>query len=569
MPDDLSSPGGRFIIAPIIGQGAQSLFPNLQPHQGSVFFTPSLTSKNSEIRIARREIVSQARHIERSNEPIRGGIDRYADMATGAALRVHPQPDWDTLGIDDADRRSKIVAAFRREFLNWAYDVRNLSDGEGHYDFGSNMWLAFRNLAGPDAETAIVVHYDEARAERLGARWATFITVIDPDRIETPSDYSTDDNVFEGRRLDANGRFMGMYVRKKHPSEGWTGALEDYAYVPRETAWGRPMAIHWFIKTRGGQQRGMSPLAGVIKSNTMLRKFDESYLGAAIVNSQLATYIRTKSSPGVVAENLAPAPITNESIGAQWGYFGAKVDYYGKSKFQIGGTRLPVLPPDDEIMMSAVDRAINDPGPFRNGYQREFASATGNGFEQFALDYSQSNYSSARAQELQVWRGVMRIRRMFTSNTATPIYGCVIEEAIARGRIDPALLAGAPPFQEYRTAWTACAWTGPGMPQIDPQKEENANKLQLAARTTSRQRIAAARGEDIFEIIDELADEEAYAEEKGVSLIDVMPGMEDPAAEGADDTSTTPGKPGKKRAGGKPARDGDGDGQVDEKGNAP
>ena len=29
--------------------------------------------------------------------------------------------------------------------------------------------------------------------------------------------------------------------------------------------------------------------------------------------------------------------------------------------------------------MSAVDRAINDPGPFRNGYQREFASATGNG----------------------------------------------------------------------------------------------------------------------------------------------------------------------------------------------
>lgn len=536
VPEDRS-----FIVAPFGPTIASRLFPSLESFPGQVFWSPTLTSKSHEVRVARREIVRQARQVERSSEPIRGGLDRFADMAAGPALRVHPQPDWDSLGIDDPEARKELVKAMRREFNNWAYDSRLLCDAEGHYNFGGMMWMAFRNLAGPDAESALVIHYDEERMAKYNARWATFVTVLDPDRIETPAEFSADPNQFQGRKLDANGRMIGMWVYKNHPSDYSLGALpsmsagvaplgysaEDYEYVPRETDFGRPMAIHWFVKTRGMQQRGMSPLANVIKQNNMLRSFDDSYLAAAVINSSLATYIKTKSSAAVVGENLAPAPnaATGFDGAAEWSYFGAKVDYYGKTKVRVGGAgggpRIPVLPPDDEIVMESVGGAINDPAPFRNGFLREFASALGIGYEQLSLNYSEANYSSARAALLEVWRGVLRIRTMFTGHVATPIYGCVIEEAIARGRI--VLPAGAPPFQENRTAYIACAWTGPGMGWIDPKKEADGYKTLIDMRVTNRSRVAAERGDDFFEILAETADEYAAADLAEVELDDPLP----------------------------------------------
>lgn len=554
-----------FIVAPG-NYSLSSLFPNVESYGGSLLYTPSLTDKNHEVRVARDDIVRQARQAERASELIRAGIDRHADMVVGAMLRVHPQPDWDLLGIDDKEERKRIVREMRRAFYDWAYDSRLLCDAEGHYNFSGMMWMAFRNLAGPDAETALVIHYDEAREQRLKARWATYVTVVDPDRLGTPAekaDQEAEGKIFQGRELDENGRMTGMYVRKKHPNEsGYTGLANDYVYVPRETSFGRPMAIHWFIKTRGRQQRGISPLATVLKATNMLRKFDESYLASAVINSQLATYIKTSSSAKVVAQNLAPAAGT--SADEAWSLFGKKVDYYDKAKFKVGPARIPVLPIDDEIVMTAVNRAIEDPSAFRNGHIREQASAVGNGFEQMSLNYSESTYSSARAGELQVWRGVMRVRTMFTGHVASQIYGCIIEEAIAKGRV--VLPAGAPPFQEHRTAWTGAAWTGPGMIWIDPLKEAKAYETLLNLKVTTRGRIAAERGDDFFEILEEEAAEREAADELGITLDMLMPGQVDPNAEGDAVETSASGVPKTKRrtSGGAPARDGDGDGAVEE-----
>jgi lambda family phage portal protein len=497
---------------------------------GDVLYQPGLMSKSQEVKIARHEIVKQARAAERASEPIRGGIDRKTDMVVGASLRVHPQPDWESLGVTDPEERKKLVIAMRREFNNWAYDANMVADAEGHYDFGGLMWMAYRNLAGPDAETAIVIGYDESRRALLGTKWASYITVVDPDRVATPSRHSTDPFVYQGRRLDKNGRMIGLYVRRKHPNEAVDTPGDDFAYVPRQTEFGRPTAIHWFMKTRGAQQRGITNLVTVLKPNDMLRKFDESYLAAAVINSKMATYIRSRSSAGVVGERLAPS-ITSITNGDPWALFEKKVGFYDKAKFKVGGTRIPVLPLDDEIVMTAVNRAIDDPNPFRKGIIREFASAQGVGSGQIS-SYEDFNYSSARAELLDVWRGVMRDRSMFVRHTASPIYGCIIEEAIGEGRI--VLPAGAEPFQENRTAWTACAWTGPSMGWIDPLKEANAYKILVDMRVTSRTRVAAERGDDISEILAEFA-----AEQEAADLLDVVLEPAVPGAVQAEPTETS------------------------------
>lgn len=522
---------GEIVSVGAVTSSAATLFKNIEPFGGNVFYRPPLISRNQEVQLARDKIVRQARELERFSELVRGGLDRKTDMVVGPRLRVHPQPDFDILGIEDAEARKRFIQQCKRWFNNWAYDDRKLCDGEGHYDFGGMMWMAYRNMEGPDGETAGVIHFDVARRRRYSTRWATYVTVIDPDRIATPPEYAGNDRAFEGKLLDPDGRMIGMWVRVRHPAEGGIDASR-YQFVPREAKWGRPMLWHHFVKTRGGQQRGISNLVTIIRRSGMLDAFDTSYVAAAAVNAELATYIRTKSSPAAVAESLAP--VSSDPM-ASWSLFSNKVDYYGKAKFRIGaaGQRLPVLPPDDEVMMTAVNRAIGDPMPFRKSQIRDIASSVGTPFAMTAQDYSEANYSSERASKLDSWLGVTRQRVHFTATPPSLIYAAVIEEAIGEGWID--FDPSWPPFHENRAAYCACAWTGPGMGWIDPAKEANAYKTLLDLKVTSRQRIAAERGDDAMEIFDELAIEAAEADARGIALNIAMPGM--PAPNSASDSA--------------------------------
>jgi len=515
------------------GFNGSGLFKNLETFSGQVQYTPPKLSARQEGKMARRDAVRAARHAERTSEHIRGSLDRKTDMVVGAGLRVHAQPDWDALGLNDGEdgwkTKKPFAQACQREFNNWANDNRLLQDGEGHYNFGGMMWMAFRNLIGPDAECAGIIHYDEDRQREYNANWATFVTIVDPDRIETPPeevDKTIDRNgyeVFEGKKLDKHGRMLGFWVSKKHPSEGASTASEfGHVFVPRETSWGRAMSFHFFMKTRAGQQRGVTALTTILRTAGNIDKLDDAMIGSAIVQSVLSNYIKTLASPETVAEQLSPAGSTGVSPWDQ------KLDYYGKAKITIGGTRIPVMPPGDEIQMSAVNRAVQDPSNFRNGFLRQMASALGVSFETLSMNFSETNYSSARAALLEVWRGVISMRKMFTAHVASLIYAAVIEEAIYKGRIQ--LPPGAPPFQENRAAYTACAWTGPGMGWIDPQKEAGAIEKMLQMKIKSRSQVVGEMdGGDYLETFDQIEQERFEAEERNFSLDPLAPGT--PGAE--------------------------------------
>lgn len=535
--------GGPAPASPWGFGSAGGLFKNIETFPGQVMFTPPKMSARQEGQRARKDVVRATRNLERTSEHIRGGIDRKTDMTVGVTLRVHPQPDWEVLGLNDGrdgwKTKKPFAKACQREFENWANDSRLLQDAEGHYNFGGMMWLAARNLFGPDAECAGIIHYDEDRQREYNARWATFVTILDPDRIETPptevdATIATKGyEVFEGKKLDKHGRMLGFWVSNKHPSEGMS-SIDDskHTFVPRETSWGRAMGFHFFMKTRGGQQRGLSALTTIIRSAANMDTLDDAMVGAAIVSQVLSTHIETDSTAGEVAERLAPATSITAGGSLSWD---DKLSYYQKAKISIGGTRIPVMPPGDKIQMQAVERSISDPTKFRNNFLRQFASSIGISFEQLSQNFSDANYSAARAALLEVWRGVLTQRRLFTAHVASLIYAAVIEEAIYKGRIE--LPPGAPPFQENRAAYTACAWTGPGMGWIDPLKEANAIKTMLEIKLKSRATAAAEMdGSDYLETFDQIEQERFEAEERGFTLDPAAPGTpgQDPAAAEAD-----------------------------------
>lgn len=514
---------------------AATFYKNLESFPGQLQTIPASVSAKTEAAIARTEAVKGARHIERTSEHVRGGLDRKANMVVGAQLTVRPRINFPLLGFTKAQAK-KLNDQFVMYWNDWAYDLRMLQDGEGHYDFGGLMWMAYRNLVGPDAETAGVIHYDPKRAAKYHHRWATFVTVVDPDRVSDPDDASryTNARLYKGRELDEHGRMIALHIRKRHPTD--THELEDgvdtHVRVPRENVYGRPMAWHWFVKHRGGAQRGMTALVTSLRHATMLDKFDDAQLGAAVMNALFAVYAKSNAGPQAFGQTLAPAATDASGLSATEN---ARLGFYEKTKMKVGANRIAVLPHQDSIEFAAVDRAKGDPTPFVDQFLRKFSMALGLSFEQFSNDYSKANYSSARAALLEVWRGVMVERRLFTRHVATQIYSAVIEEAIAKGWIE--LPENAPDFTLFRSAYCACDWIGPGMGWVDPLKEAQAAEIMKRNKFRSHSSIIGEAGEAWDEVFEQISDEEAYADILGLDLNPVATGT--PAAGDGEDNDKT------------------------------
>lgn len=548
---------------------ATYLYQNLEQYPGELFVKPPIMSAKMEAQKSRSDIVRAARHIERHSEHVRGGIDKKVDYVVGPRLMVNPAPDWEMLGIEDEKAQEKLVKSMRREFRNWGYDTRLLQDGEGHYNFGGMMWLAMRHLTSADGECCLVIHSDEKRAKAYRTRWATYVTVIDPDRVETPPEHYGNDRIVDGVVQDPDGREIGFFCRKHHPGDG--AGDPSYVLVPRETKEGRPVGVHWYVKTRAAQMRGISTLVTIIKQTGMVDKFDDAYLSAAVINQVLATWIESAASTEEVTENLAPAG-EGTVADAQWGLFQHKLDYYKDTKMRIGGARIAVMPPGDKIHMDTANRAMEDPAPLRDGFLRMMASALGLSFEQFAQKFGEANFSSARAAIMDAWVGIMRLRDWFGQHVAALVYGAVMEEAFKKGRLD--LPANAPGFDEFRSSYTAIDVFGPAMPQVDPVKEANAYKIMLEGKLQSRQEVMATMGRNYIDVFDQIERERREAKERGFDLDPPAPGTPGAAAaaeEQAEEGNGAAGgenqpakKPKRSNRSGATGRDGDGDGETGE-----
>ena len=102
----------------------------------------------------------------------------------------------------------------------------------------------------------------------------------------------------------------------------------------------------------------------------------------------------------------------------------------------------------------------NRPGgtfePFVNRILRALATGLNLPYEIVAKDFSQTNYSSARAALLQAYR-YFRCRQQFLSTyLCQPVYEMVMEEAYLRGDVE------VENYYEQRFAYNRARWIAPG-----------------------------------------------------------------------------------------------------------
>ena len=348
------------------------------------------------------------------------------------------------------------------------------------------------------------------------ARYATSVKLVDPDRLSNPYQMMDTHNMRGGVELDFYQAPCAYHIRRAHPNDVYdASASMTWDRFERQTTWGRPLVVHDLDRDRAEQHRGLGILTPVLARFKALAQYDQVALQAAIMRTLVAFFIKSPMD----AEQLALA------MGAGIGETELQLSNYqtmrhtlGDDAF-VGGAKIPKLGPGDEVITAKAGGEADDFDTFEHTFLRSIAAATGESAEEITKDYRETNYSSARAALLSVWRTMLRRRSNFATGFCTPIYVAWLEEAIDEGLVP--LPAGAPDFVSMRAAYGRAQWIGPGRGWIDPVKERQGEVLGLdAGFGTLNQTCSDISGMYWEDVLDQREIEEAAMKKRGLTLPD-------------------------------------------------
>lgn len=461
---------------------------------------PTTQSADMDVIPEKLELDAKSRDVLRNDAYVNGGATVRKDSIVGSlyALNAKPSTSGLILGPEfDETWADEFQAETEERFTLYAESPDNWIDAGRRNTFTDLVRLA------------VGVH--TASGELLGAAeylrgalrpYNTAIQMIDTDRLSNPPGRMYDDRLVGGVERDRHGAPMAYHIRVAHPAD-WT-KWDNYRWrrVPARKPWGRMQIIHLFEQQRPDQTRGVSEMVSALKQIRMTKKFQDVTLQNAVVQ---ATYAAAIESDLPSADVYATLGGTNDP-GAAFGeyirsYLSQVADYSGGAKnLQLDGVKIPHLFPGTKLNMIPLGKGGPLGQDFEKSLLRYIASALGVSYEQLSKDFSQTNYSSARAAMAETWKRMGAIKRQVADRFATIVYRLWLEEAINKRVFSSMPRAGLQDGWLYETqrldAISACEWIGASKGQIDELKETQAAVLRLRYNLTTQEQEAARLGQD-------------------------------------------------------------------------
>lgn len=477
---------------------------------------PWIRSPDSEINLYRDRMVARQRDLVRNDGWVAGAVDRIVDNTIGSQYRLMAKPDYRALSLyskafDDvwASEYQKVVEALWR---GYAEDIGRYNDVSRQLTVAQQFRLALRHKL-IDGESLMLAYWLPERVGLGRAKYSTAFLVVDPDRLSNPFEMVDTKNMRSGVELDDNGAPVAYHVRRAHQND-WYNAVEAMQWdrIERDDFDGWQRVIHDFDRGRAGQSRGVSVFAPVLSRLKMLATYYGVELQAATISSVFGTYVTSPYDEVMVQDAL-------ETDNANFGWYQQfRSDWNERKPAMLQNARIPALAPGEKIETVSAERPHSNFSPFTHEMLRSLAAVLGVSAEQITQDYSETNYSSARAAIVEAEKTYNRRSADFMINTATPVYASFLHEAHERGMLDSVMPKDAPPFIEARTAYARCRFLGAAKGWVDPTAERQGAILGLDAGFSTMEEECASQGMDWEENLDQRAREIERFKELGLPL---------------------------------------------------
>lgn len=301
--------------------------------------------------------------------------------------------------------------------------------------------------------------------------------------------------IYDGVEVDkTTSSIVAYHFCNRYPYEYYT--IGETRKWERVLAYGQktglPNVLHIMEPERAGQYRGVTFLAPVIEQLLQIRRYTESELMAALVQSFFTAWIETETDPASIPMNEVEDEDREVS--------------QDPNEYEMGPGGIIHLRPGEKVHFGSPNIPTNG----FDAFVKSVATQVGAALEiprDVLLKEFNSSYSASRGALLEAYRVFKTRRKWLVDDFCQPVYEVWLAEAVARGRIS------APGFfadPRIRAAWCGARWIGPAQSQIDPQKEV---KAAIAAVDrgfkTHEQATVEMDGGDWDENMEQLAREKA------------------------------------------------------------
>ena len=438
------------------------------PNKG---WNPRNESADALLHRDRLRLLARARDLERNSGHISGAINKIANnvIYTG----IFPQarlrgPDGKLL----KDENNRIEELHKE----WAE-----SDEVQFYD---KQELVLRHLW-VDGECLV---HDFLDRDLLKKGVVPFgVELFEPDYLDHSMNTQAENGgvIKAGIEYNAKGRPAAFHVFKQHPGEGlWGSAFGETRRIPVENI------RHVYHQKRASQGRGVSWLASIIMEMRDFSEYQSSERIAARLMSAFGLFVE---SP--YPEHQLINPIHDDS---QYPGIGDVSKY-------IEPGRIDVLPPGVKVSSHQYSRPGDTYAPFTKTSLKSASTGSGISYENFSNDYEGATYSSARQAVLEERRGYRKLQFFLNRHFNSWMWSKWIMYAQNAGMVG----------REPRAV--PVQWQNPGWPWIDPSKDAKGAEMELKMKINTRRRLAAERGLDWDEEIEEYAEENEIMRAKGIN----------------------------------------------------
>lgn len=426
----------------------------------------------------------------------------------GVGLKLQSRIDREALGMDQ-EAADLWQAKTEREFALWA-NRKAACDATGVNNFYAMQQLALASWLVSGDVFAVIKQYDPTPTMPYSLR----IHLVEADRVATPTaagimtpllattgKAANGNTIYDGVEVNPNGMIEAYHIRSTYPLELGTASTKWTRVKAYGDRTGLPNILQVMDSERPDQYRGVSYLAQVIEPLLQLRRYTESELTAAIVESFFTAFVKTEAGASDNPFNEVGSSLPEVSR--------------DPNEYEMGPGQINIMEPGEDVVFADPKR----PASGFDSFLRAICEQVGAALEipaDLLLKSFNSSYSASRAALLEAWKAFKMRREWFVADFCAPVYEIWMAEAVARGRID------APGFftdPAIRAAYLGAEWIGPSQGQLDPAKEITAEILAVGEGFSTReQSTIRLNGGQWDANVDQLARENAKLAEANAPL---------------------------------------------------
>lgn len=451
-------------------------------------------------------------------------VNTNRTKVVGVGLTLKSSINREILGLSkeaakDWQRRTEA------EWRLWA-DRKANCDATGMNNFAGLQQLALISWL----QSGDVFGVIQRAADSPATPYTLRVHLIEADRVRTPAEYgggsgfsyitdgknpTNNNRIFDGVEVDDNGMAVAYYVHNTYPWENTTVPTKYARVEAYGKRTGLPNVMHVMGSERPDQYRGVTYLAPVIEQLLQLRRYTESALTAALIQSFFTAWIISKTDKTEI-------PVGEVGAGDIVGIPSANPldnDYsHSPNEYEMAPGTVIHLDEGEDIKFGNPNMPVTGFDSFVKTFCQMAGAALGEPYEVLLKTFN-SSYSASRAALLEAWEEFKMRRSWFVADFCQPIYEIWLSEAVARGRIN------APGFFEdpmIRSAWCGALWIGPVQGQLDPLKEANAAVILTEHGFKTHEQVTLEMGGGDWESnVEQLAFENQKLAEAGGGRISV------------------------------------------------